>query len=113
MSFTNFKQKIYEKRLTKLSSQKNKQNEDWNEYLNKYFLNIKKVRPLIKNSQNQSQFESEYEKIKDAYDLETFNKEGMRFTKSSSEIVHFNDKKRQIGNLTEINSPFNNEIMLN
>ncbi len=48
LTFTNFKQKIYEKKLSKLSYQKSKYTEEWNEYLNKYYLNIKKVKPLIK-----------------------------------------------------------------
>jgi len=51
-TFTNFKQKIYEKKLNKLSNKKTKYNEEWNEYLNKYYLNIKKVKPLAKYEGN-------------------------------------------------------------
>lgn len=52
LTFTNFKQKIYEKKINKLSNQRNKYNQEWNEYLNKYYLNIQKVRPVIKMGQN-------------------------------------------------------------
>ncbi len=47
LTFTNFKQKIYERKLNRTSNQKAKYNEEWSEYLNKYYLNIKKVKPLM------------------------------------------------------------------
>lgn len=48
LTFTNFKKKINERKMSKTSNHKTKYSEEWSEYLNRYYLNIKKVKPLLK-----------------------------------------------------------------